>query len=66
MSTFADQSDPKGKRKSGLSPGMVLEISGPPGSGKTCACVALAISARCSFSEVDKLGTAVEVLLVGT
>lgn len=39
--------DPKGKRRAGnITPGMSVEIAGPPGIGKSCVALAMAVDAR--------------------
>lgn len=45
-------------------PGMSIEVSGPPGSGKTVIAIALALSARVSSDE-DEVGDRSEALLIG-
>lgn len=42
-----------------ITPGMVVELSGPPGGGKTCIALAIALSARLAGSSPP------EVLLIG-
>lgn len=63
----------KGKQKAGydgsISPGMVVEVAGPPGSGKTSIGVALALSARLgrwTNRDEDSDIEPGEVLIVGT
>ncbi|KAK1924335.1 putative DNA repair protein Rad51 [Papiliotrema laurentii] len=62
----------KGKEKAGaygsVLPGVQLEISGPPGSGKTAMCTALALSARMGQWNTDSGAQPIvgEVLLIDT
>jgi RAD51-like protein 2 len=62
----------KGKKRqlipgiAAISPGMVIELSGPPGGGKTCISIASAISARLGDGgEEDGDREHPEVLMIG-
>ncbi|KAK4689989.1 DNA polymerase kappa, partial [Tremellales sp. Uapishka_1] len=43
----------KGKEKGYITPGMSIEIAGPPGIGKTAMCVGIVMSARLRRREMD-------------
>lgn len=48
-----------------ISPGMVLELSGPPGGGKTAIAIAVAISARVGERDQQEQDKKPEVLMIG-
>lgn len=48
-----------------ITPGLVFDLSGPPGSGKTCVSIGVALSARLGDGAEDGGDAAPEVLLIG-